>query len=72
MTTITFDLRERAFVTLTLFNVSGEEVETLVNDELDAGKYNVRWDASRIASGVYFYRLQSRGFVHTRKLILVR
>lgn len=71
-TTIAFELPEQIFVTVTVFNVLGEEIETLVAEQLDAGRYSVKWDASRIASGVYFYRLQSYRFVQTRKLILFR
>jgi hypothetical protein len=60
------------YVTLKIFNLLGQEVATLVNEVKQAGSYEVTWDASGMASGVYFYRLQVRDFVEAKKLILVR
>ena len=79
-TKITFELPRRSVVSLTVFNVLGEEVATLVNEELTAGRYLTQWNASGIASGVYFYRLvakaipsgQAGGFVQSKKLMLMR
>jgi len=45
---------------------------TLVSGQLPAGNYSFRWDASNLASGVYLYRLETEGFVQTRKMILMR
>jgi len=50
----------------------GQEVATLVDEEKAVGRYEVRWDAAGIASGVYFYRLQAGEFVETKKLVLLR
>jgi hypothetical protein len=50
----------------------GQKVLTLVDKNLPAGKYKVRFNAANLASGIYFYRLQAGGFVKTRKMILLR
>ncbi|MFQ5798927.1 MAG: T9SS type A sorting domain-containing protein, partial [Bacteroidota bacterium] len=71
-TTIQFDLSRPGKVTLTVFGTMGEEVETLVNQELSAGRYRVTWPATNVASGVYFYRLQAGEFVETKKMIILR
>jgi hypothetical protein len=47
-------------------------VRTLVNQEQPAGRYTITFDASNLASGVYFYRMQAAGFVQTRRLLLLR
>lgn len=59
-------------VTLRIYDVIGNEVATLVNEEKQAGYYEVEWDASRLASGVYIYRLQAGNFIQTKKMILLR
>ena len=71
-TTISFALAQRSHVTLTVFNTLGQQVATLVNGDIDAGYHEVKFDASNLASGVYFYRLQAGDFVQARKLLLVR
>ncbi len=71
-TTIVYGLRERAIVELILFDVLGREVETIVNGEQDAGYYEVEFNASRLASGIYFYRIQAGDFIETKKMVLMR
>lgn len=79
-TQIRFSLPRSRQVTLKIFNLLGQEVATLVSEELPAGSYSTRWDASGLASGVYLYRLQAgdpstssgQRFVETKKLLLVR
>ena len=60
------------YVTLKAYNVLGQEVATLVNEEMKPGSYEVTWDAREYPSGVYFYRLQAGDFVQTKKLVLLR
>jgi len=50
----------------------GEDVATLVSEKLTAGKYKYDWDASGMASGVYFYRLEAGTFAQTNKILLIR
>jgi hypothetical protein len=59
-------------VTLKVFNVLGEEVTTLVNEEEIAGNYSIEFNASSLPSGVYFYRLQAGDFTSVRKMILLK
>jgi len=59
-------------VTLKVYNLLGQEVAVLVNGNIASGHHAVTFDASRLASGVYFYRLQAGTFVETRKLTLLR
>jgi flagellar hook assembly protein FlgD len=59
-------------VTLTVFNTLGQSVSTLVNGEQDAGYHEVQFDGSKLASGVYLYRIQAGSYVETKKLLLVR
>ncbi|UCG51844.1 MAG: S8 family serine peptidase [Candidatus Latescibacterota bacterium] len=71
-TRIDYAVREGCHVRLDVFNVMGQRVTTLVNEYQTAGYKTVDWDANRVASGVYFYRLQAKNFVHTRKMILMK
>ena len=71
-TTIRYSVAHRSHVTLTVFNMLGEKVATLVNEMQEPGSHDVRFDAAGLASGAYFYRLQADGFVQTRQLNLLR
>jgi hypothetical protein len=71
-TTIRYSLAHRAHVTLSVFNVLGENVATLVNAMQEPGSHDVRFDAAGFASGAYFYRLQADGFTQTRQLHILR
>jgi hypothetical protein len=71
-TTIRYALPSRSNVTLMVFNSLGQEVATLVNGSEEAGYHDVRFDGTRLASGVYFYRLRAGEYVASKQLILVR
>jgi ligand-binding sensor domain-containing protein len=71
-TTIRYGLPERSHVTLAVYNTLGQQVAQLVNGEVEAGYYDVKFDGSSLPSGVYFYRLKAGSYVETRKLCLVR
>ncbi len=71
-TTIEFELPKTSDVILKIFNVLGEEVTTLVSDRLSAGSYSYEWDASKLASGVYLYRLHASEYIETRKMVLMK
>lgn len=71
-TTIRFEIPESSFVTLKVFNIVGQEVKTLINENLEAGVYQSNFDASRLTSGVYFYTLSSGDKVLTNKMILIK
>ena len=71
-TTIGYDIPERSIVTLTVYDILGRRAETLVDSEQQPGHYQVTFDASRLASGVYFYRLQAENYVGEKKLVLIK
>jgi|WetSurMetagenome_2_1015567.scaffolds.fasta_scaffold164680_2 hypothetical protein len=72
VTKINFDLPKSGFVTLKVYDILGQEVATLVNGTKNAGRYNVDFDGSSISSGMYFYKIESNGFVATRKMMLIK
>jgi hypothetical protein len=71
-TTIRYGLPQRSPVTLTIYNMLGQQVALLQNGEQGAGYHEVKFDARNLGSGVYFYRLHAGDFVETRRLLLVR
>ena len=71
-TSIEYALPGNADVKLTVYNVLGQEAATLVNENKPAGTYRVPFDGSRLASGLYFYRLQAGPFVEMKKLVLLK
>ncbi|HRP92386.1 MAG TPA: T9SS type A sorting domain-containing protein, partial [Ignavibacteriaceae bacterium] len=71
-TTISYSIPSDNFVTIRLYDVLGNEVITLVNEQKQAGKYEMLFNASNIASGVYYYQINSGTFTQTRKLMLLK
>jgi hypothetical protein len=71
-TTIQFSLPQAGAVTLKIYNLLGEEVKTLLEEYRDGGKHSVQFKANSLASGIYFYRIQSGSFAETKKMILLR
>ena len=71
-TTIRYEVRRSGYVTLKIFNILGQEVETVVSAKQAAGEYTAEWDAANFTSGVYFYRLQVGEFSETKKLVLLK
>ncbi len=71
-TKINYELGNTNFVTLKVFNVLGEEVATLVNEQQNAGKYSVNFQESNLSSGMYFYKIESGNFTDTKKMLLVK
>jgi len=71
-TTLRYGLPRRSYVSLVVYNTTGQRVATLVQGEREPGFYEVSFDATDLASGVYFYRLQAGSFLETRKLLLLR
>ena len=63
---------EQGHARLEVFNILGEAVATLVNEEMNVGTYNTQWNARGVASGTYFYRLRAGDFVDTKKLLLLK
>jgi len=71
-TTIKFQIPELSIVTLKVYDVLGNEIAILVNEEKPAGNYEIQFDATAFPSGVYFYKLQAGSFVETKKMVLMK
>jgi hypothetical protein len=71
-TTISYQLPEKNHVSLNVYDILGNLVTTLVNQDMDAGYYTVNWNASQLASGIYIYRIISGSYVSTKKMILMK
>ena len=71
-TTINYALPLSSEVLLVIYNLRGEEVDRLFNGQQAAGYHTVAWDASHVASGIYFYRLQAGDYIETRKMVLLK
>ncbi len=71
-TTIHFQLPRKSHVTLRVYDILGQELETLINEEREAGMYILQYDGSNLTSGIYFYRLQAGSYSETKKLILLK
>ena len=71
-TTIRYAMPQAGNVKLTVYNMLGQQVTTLVNGYEQAGTYSVTWNASNLASGIYFYTLQTGAFVVSKKMILIK
>ena len=71
-TTIGFQLPEKAFVTITVFDVLGKQVATVLQEEKEAGTYTVPFRAGTLASGLYLYRIQAGSFTAVRKMMLLK
>ncbi|MEJ2617339.1 MAG: T9SS type A sorting domain-containing protein, partial [Ignavibacteriaceae bacterium] len=71
-TSIQYSIASRQFVELKIFNVLGQEIKTIVNEEKPAGNYQVEFNAANLPSGVYFYRIQAGSFNQVRKMLLIK
>lgn len=72
VTTIGYELRDPGHTKLTVYNLLGEQVAVLLNDFQSAGRYQIAFDATRLPSGMYFYRLESGSFKQTHKMVLMK
>jgi hypothetical protein len=71
-TTIRFHIPNFSFVNLKVYDFLGSEVATLVNEEKPTGSYEIKFDASQLSSGIYFYKLQAGKYTETKKMILLK
>ncbi|HLG33006.1 MAG TPA: T9SS type A sorting domain-containing protein, partial [Ignavibacteriaceae bacterium] len=71
-TNIGFRIAKFDFVKLTVYDILGNEISVLVNEEKPAGNYEVTFDASSLPSGIYFYRLQAGRFIQSKKMVLLK
>jgi hypothetical protein len=71
-TVIAYSIPKSGNISLKIYDLLGREVATLVNEIKQAGNYEVKFDGSKLASGIYLYRIQSGNFNYTRKMILIK
>ncbi len=71
-TTIQYGIPQAGLVTLKVYNVIGQEVATLISQQQNAGIYSVNFDASRLSSGMYLYRITSGNFTQVKRMMLIK
>ncbi len=71
-TKISYKLAEAGFTSLKVYDVLGNEVVTLVNEEKTAGEYEIEFNGNGLTSGIYFYQLKAGSFIQTKKMVLVK
>jgi hypothetical protein len=71
-TKISYSIPKAGIVTMKIFDVTGREVASLVNELMQPGAYTVDFNASAFASGVYFYRLEAQDFIDTKRMVLLK
>ena len=72
VTTLSFELPIGSDVTLSIYNLQGREVTTLINGNMDAGYHSAKWNANQYSSGIYFVKMITGEYVSTQKLMLVK
>jgi len=78
VTTIAYDIPEDGWVTLRVYNISGRQVDELVNTKMEAGFHSIKWDATQFSSGLYFVNIHARGnngakdFSSTKKMMVIK
>jgi len=71
-TKIVYSIPKTQYTILKVFDILGKEVKTLVNETKPAGIYEVEFDGSNLSSGIYFYKLETEGFIETKRMILIK
>ena len=71
-TVIQYQLPKATYVKIHVYNINGQLVQTLVNERQTAGRYSVKWNSERFASGVYLYQIRAGNFQQVRKMLLVK
>jgi photosystem II stability/assembly factor-like uncharacterized protein len=71
-TNIKFDVAKTSNVSLKVYDITGKEVAVLVNEKLSAGSYNLSFDASRLSSGTYIYKMDTYGYSEVKKMLLIK
>jgi hypothetical protein len=72
VTSINYEVPKDSKVKISVYDIKGGEIATLVNENKSAGRYTVSFDGTNLTSGIYFYRIQAGDFTDTRKMILTK
>lgn len=71
-TIIKFAVPERSNVIIKIYNITGEEIQTLVNEEKERGWYEIKFNSNGLASGIYLYRMQAGSYISIKKMMLIK
>jgi len=71
-TTIKFAIPKSSSVKIAVFDVSGKEVDVILNETLQAGTYEIQWNGSKFSSGAYFYKISARDFSETKTMLMIK
>jgi hypothetical protein len=72
VTLIKYSIPENAFVNISVYNVLGEKIETLINQNLESGAYEISFSASEYPSGIYYYKIEAGNFISVKKMIILK
>ncbi|KXK48507.1 MAG: Cytochrome c554 [Chlorobi bacterium OLB5] len=72
MTRIAFDIPKESNVKIVIYDVFGQDKEVLLNENLQPGSYELKWNASNLKAGVYYYKLYAENFVDSKKILLIK
>jgi hypothetical protein len=72
VTSIKFDIPKSSFVKMKIYDVLGKEIADLVNMDMQAGRYEVNWNGTENASGIYFYKIETKDFTKVMKMVLIK
>ena len=72
VTNIKYDVPKNSFVKIRIYDIAGKEVRTLVDQEMEAGSYETQFDASKLASGIYFYKMETKDYNKVMKMVLLK
>ena len=71
-TIIKYQIDDNCSIKISIYDILGREVKTLVNEQQHPGSYTIKWDALNVSSGVYFYQLKTKDYINTKKMILLK
>ncbi|MCP4633165.1 MAG: T9SS type A sorting domain-containing protein, partial [candidate division Zixibacteria bacterium] len=71
-TNISFNLMQSGVVNLSVYNLMGQNIETIINNSMEKGQHNINWDASTYSSGIYFYKLTTNNKTFTKRMTLLK
>ena len=72
ITVISYSIPNTANVKIKIFDITGREIRQLINEVKEAGRYEIKFDGSNLATGIYFYKLESGSFVSTKRMVLIK
>ncbi|MBK8552145.1 MAG: T9SS type A sorting domain-containing protein [Ignavibacteria bacterium] len=69
---MSYSLPKSEIVKIKIYDVAGKEILLLVNEAKDAGGYEIQFDGSNLASGIYFYKIEAGSFISTKRMVLIK